>query len=233
MTASRERSIITTFVTLSNTLVEDYDVIDFTQTLVDASATVFDAVSAGLVLADASGTLDVLASTEEDAHLLDLLQLSAAGPCVDSCTSGEPVIVPDIAEVGDHWSEFRSRAAELDLRAAHCVPMRAQGVTLGSLNLFRARAGTLDPDDIAVVQGFADIATVGLLHQRAREQDAPTQSQLQRALSSRVVVEQAKGVLAYTHDISIPQAFELLRSRSRSTSTTITALARQILDEHH
>jgi GAF domain-containing protein len=230
VTTSRERSIIDTFVALSNTLVEDYDVVDFAQTLVDTSATLFDAVSAGLVLADTAGTLEVLASTDEDTRLIELLQLDSSGPCIDSYTSGEPVIVPDITAAGEHWSEFRERAAELGLRAAHCVPMRAHGVTIGSLNLFRARAGTLNLNDVAVVQGFADVATVGILHQRALQESTIAQAQLQRALDSRVVIEQAKGVLAYANSITVEEAFEILRSRSRSTSTPITKLARQILN---
>jgi GAF domain-containing protein len=233
VTTSRERTIIETFVGLSNTLVEDYDVVDFAQTLVDASATLFDAVSAGLVLADPTGTLEVLASTDEDTRLIELMQLGSAGPCIDSYTTGEAVIVPDITTVGERWAEFRARAAELDLRAAHCVPMRAQGVTIGSLNLFQSIPGTLDPDDIAVVQGFADVATVGILHQRALQESTLAQAQLQRALDSRVVIEQAKGVLAYANRITVEQAFQILRDRSRTTSTPITTLARQILDGRH
>nr|WP_301952376.1 GAF and ANTAR domain-containing protein [Rathayibacter sp. VKM Ac-2857] len=199
-------------------------------TLVDASAMLFDAVSAGLVLADAGGVLEVLASTDEDTRLIELLQLDSAGPCIDSYTSGEPVIVPDITAVREQWAEFRERAAELGFHAAHCVPMRAHGVTIGSLNLFQGHAGTLDADDIAVVQGFADVATVGILQQRALRESTLAQTQLQRALDSRVIIEQAKGVLAYANRITVEQAFEVLRSRSRSTSTPITILARQILN---
>ncbi|MDY0914153.1 GAF and ANTAR domain-containing protein [Rathayibacter festucae] len=227
---SRERSVISTFVALSDTLVDDYDVVDFAQTLVESSATLFDAVSAGLVLASPEGTLEVLASTDEDTRLIELLQLETAGPCVECYETGRAVVVSDILAVDDRWAEFRTRSSELGVRAAHCVPMRSRGTTIGSLNLFQAATGTLDPDDIAVVQAFADVATIGILHQRALRESTVTQEQLQHALDSRVLIEQAKGIIAYSQRTTVDRAFEILRTRSRSTSTPITTLARQIIE---
>ncbi|PPF18160.1 transcriptional regulator [Rathayibacter rathayi] len=233
VTKSRERSVIRTFVALSDTLVDDYDIVDFTQTLVENSATLFDAVSAGLVLADSSGSLEVLASTDEDARLIELLQLdSGSGPCIECFEIGRPVTVADVRSVGAEWAEFRERAIELNVLAAHCVPMRSAGTTIGSLNLFQSGPGRLDPDDIAVVQAFADVATIGILHQRALQQSTVTQEQLQRALDSRVLIEQAKGVLAYAHHTTVEQAFEVLRVRSRATSTPITTLAQEIIRDY-
>ncbi|WP_216848444.1 MULTISPECIES: GAF and ANTAR domain-containing protein [unclassified Rathayibacter] len=226
---SRERSVISTFVALSDSLVDDYDIVDFAQTLVDSSATLFDSVSAGLVLASPEGTLEVLASTDEDTRLIELLQLETDGPCVECYETGRSVIVPDALAVADRWADFRTRSSDLGVRAAHCVPMRSRGTTIGSLNLFQAAAGTLDPDDVAVVQAFADVATIGILHQRALRESTITQEQLQRALDSRVLIEQAKGIIAYSQRTTVDRAFEILRARSRSTSTPITTLARQII----
>ncbi|PPF27417.1 transcriptional regulator [Rathayibacter tritici] len=232
VTNSREHSVIKTFVALSDTLVDDYDVVDFTQTLVESSATLFDAVSAGLVLADPAGSLEVLASTDEDARLIELLQLDrGSGPCIQCFETGQPVIVEDVRAVGAEWAEFRERAIEIDVLAAHCVPMRSGGTTIGSLSLFQSRPGRLDRDDIAVVQAFADVATIGILHQRALQQSTVTQEQLQRALDSRVLIEQAKGILAYAHRTTVEQAFEVLRVRSRATSTPITTLAQEIIND--
>jgi len=227
---SRERSVITTFVALSDTLVDDYDVVDFAQMLVESSATLFDAVSAGLVLASPEGTLEVLASTDEDTRLIELLQLETDGPCIECYATGRAVVVPDTLAVDDRWAEFRTRSSDLGVRSAHCVPMRSRGTTIGSLNLFQAGTGTLDPDDIAVVQAFADVATIGILHQRALRESTITQEQLQRALDSRVLIEQAKGIIAYSQRTTVDRAFEILRTRSRSTSTPITTLARQIIE---
>ncbi|NQX16905.1 GAF and ANTAR domain-containing protein [Rathayibacter sp. VKM Ac-2857] len=230
VTTSRERSVIATFVALSDTLVDDYDVVDFAQMLVESSATLFDAVSAGLVLASPEGTLEVLASTDEDTRLIELLQLETAGPCVECYETGHAVVVSDILDVDDRWAEFRNRSSDLGVRSAHCVPMRSRGTTIGSLNFFQAATGTLDPDDIAVVQAFADVATIGILHQRALRESTITQEQLQHALDSRVLIEQAKGIIAYSQRTTVDRAFEILRTRSRSTSTPITTLARQIIE---
>ncbi|MBF4463024.1 MULTISPECIES: GAF and ANTAR domain-containing protein [unclassified Rathayibacter] len=233
VTNARESRVIQTFVALSDTLVDDYDVVDFTQTLVESSATLFDAVSAGLVLADPSGALEVLASTDEDARLIELLQLDrGSGPCIRCYETGAPVVVPDTRRVDDSWAEFRELSIELDIRSAHCVPMRSRGTTIGSLNLFQAATGALDGDDIALVQAFADVATVGILHQRALRESVVTQEQLQHALDSRILIEQAKGILAYAHHITVERAFEVLRSRSRSTSTPITTLAQEIIRDY-
>ncbi|PPI20551.1 transcriptional regulator [Rathayibacter sp. AY1B1] len=233
VTNSRERSVIQTFVALSDTLVDDYDVVDFTQTLVESSATLFDAVSAGLVLADSTGSLEVLASTDEDTRLIELLQLdSGSGPCIQCFETGRPVVVEDARAVDKEWAEFRTLAVELDVLSAHCVPLRSAGTTIGSLNLFQARPGRLDADDIAVVQAFADVATIGILHQRALQRSTVTQEQLQHALDSRVLIEQAKGILAYAHRTTVEQAFEVLRVRARATSTPITTLAQAIIRDY-
>lgn len=225
----RERSVVATFVALSDTLVDDYDIVDFAQMLVESSATLFASVSAGLVLANPGGALEVLASTDEDARLIELLQLDTAGPCVECYETGRSVVVPDAHAVDDHWAEFRDRSVELGVRAAYCVPMRSRGTTIGSLNLFQSEAGTLDPDDVALVQAFADVATIGILHQRALRESTRTQQQLQRALDSRVLVEQAKGIIAYSQRTTVDHAFEILRSQSRATATPITTLAQQII----
>lgn len=229
----REHDIIDTFVALSDTLVEDYDVVDLMQTLVEHSATLFDAVSAGLVLVNPSGTLDVIASTDEDTRLIELMQLqSGQGPCIRCIQTGQPVIVPDAWALTNQWADFRRTSIELNLRAAHCVPMRLRGTTIGSLNLFRAQPGHLDTDDITVIQAFADVATIAVLQQRALEESSIIQQQLQHALDSRIIIEQAKGIIAYTHNTDIDHAFQILRDHARATSTPITDVARRILRKH-
>ncbi|SMH33124.1 GAF domain-containing protein [Rathayibacter oskolensis] len=231
MTArSREHDLIDTFVTLSDTLVDDYDTVELVQTLVDRSASLFEAASAGLVLRDHRGVPEVLASTDEDSRLIGLLQLrDDAGPCMECLRSGEAVVVADVEEVAPAWWSFRDRALELGLRSVHCVPMRLRTECIGSLNLFRTAPGLLADEDIAVVQAFADVATIGILHQRALEESDTVRSQLQRALDSRVVIEQAKGAVAYSRDISTEEAFDVLRRYARSTSTALTVVADRVL----
>ncbi|MWV50602.1 GAF domain-containing protein [Rathayibacter sp. VKM Ac-2803] len=231
MTArAREHDLIETFVTLSDTLVDDYDTVELMQLLVDRSASLFEAASAGLVLRDAHGVAEVLASTNEDSRLIGLLQLQDdAGPCMRCLHTGEVVVVADITESPAEWSHFRERALELGLRSVHCVPLRLRNECIGSLNLFGTAPGVLDAEDVAVVQAFADVATIGILHQRALEESDLVRSQLQRALDSRVLIEQAKGAVAYSRDISTEEAFDVLRRHARSTSTALTVVAGRVL----
>ncbi|QHC67262.1 GAF and ANTAR domain-containing protein [Rathayibacter oskolensis] len=231
MTArAREHDLIETFVTLSDTLVDDYDTVELMQTLVDRSASLFEAASAGLVLRDAHGVAEVLASTDEDSRLIGLLQLHEdAGPCMECLHTGEAVVVADIRDAPPEWDRFRERALELGLRSVHCVPLRLRSECIGSLNLFGTTPGLLADEDVAVVQAFADVATIGILHQRALEESDLVRSQLQRALDSRVVIEQAKGAVAYSRDISTEEAFDVLRRHARSTSTALTVIASRVL----
>ena len=227
---SREHDLIETFVTLSDTLVDDYDTVELLQTLVDRSAALFEAASAGIVLRDAGGVAEVLASTDEDSRLIGLLQLrEESGPCMECLTTGEAVVVPDIRDVREAWASFRDRALELGLRSVHCVPMRLRSECIGSLNLFRSEPGTLPADDVAVAQAFADVATIGILHQRALLESDTVRNQLQHALNSRVLIEQAKGAVAYAREISTDEAFQILRRHARSHSTALTLVASRVV----
>ena len=168
MNSSRERELVETFVKLSDTLVADYDVVDLVQVLVDRSAELFGAASAGLLLADIDGTAEVLASTDEDSRLIELLQVrSGEGPCLDCFRTGKPVASADLRVGEEAWGDFRSQALALGILSVHSVPMRLRGQNIGSLNLFHAEAGRISDDDLAVVQALADVATIGILHQRA------------------------------------------------------------------
>ncbi|PWD50775.1 transcriptional regulator [Serinibacter arcticus] len=227
---TRERDLVDTFVTLSDTLVADYDVVDLVQVLVDRTATIFRAASVGLLLADPDGTVEVLASTDERAQLIELIQLRAnAGPCMECYRSGEPVEVPDVLLAGPEREELRTAMVSLDLRAVHSVPMHLREQTIGSLNLFHSDPGPLDPDDLAVVQALADVATIGILHQRALVESDTVRTQLQRALDSRIVIEQAKGAVAYAHDLRVDEAFDRIRSYARANRLQISAVAQRIV----
>lgn len=230
MNRTREQQIIDAFVALSDTLGDDYDVVDLAQRLVGRSAAIFDAASAGLLLADPRGSVEVLASSDDDARVIDVLQLRAgAGPCVECLRTGLPVQVSDVRDLGDGWGAFRTRALELRMLSVSCVPMRLHGVSIGSLNIFRTEPGAIDERDLAVVQAFADVATIGILHQRALAESMTARAQLQHALDSRIVIEQAKGASAFANDISVEEAFERMRAHARRRSLPLTEVARQIV----
>jgi GAF domain-containing protein len=228
---TRERRLTTTFVTLADTLVTGYDVVDLLQTLVDTCADVLDASAAGLMLADEGGELAVVASTSEQSRLVEMMQLgSGSGPCVECFETGLPVSVPDVDLIGDRWPGFRDEAVEQGFRSVHAVALRLRGSVIGTLNLFHAEVGQLSHEDMAVAQGLADVATIGILQERAISEADLTKRQLQHALDSRVLIEQAKGVLTQTHRLDMSGAFRLLRDQARSMQSPLTTVATGVID---
>lgn len=228
---TREGQLVATFVELADTLVADYDVVDLLYRLVERCAHTLDAADAGILLPNGDGTLEVVASTSERSHLIGLLQLDEGqGPCVDAFKSGRRVTVDDIESTRERWPAFAASAGALGYQSMHAIPMRLRSETIGSLNVFGDRPGPLSPEDATVAQGLADIATIGILHERAiREADIARQ-QLQHALDSRVIIEQAKGVIAAQTGHDPDDAFTTLRAHARHRGIRLTDLARQVVD---
>lgn len=228
---SRARRVSTAFVKIADTLVADYDVVDLLHTLVDESVGLLDAAAAGLLLVDPAGDLQVMASTSEKIQLVEVLQLEAGvGPCVDCFHTGAVVEINDIASEGSAWPQFQTAALSQGFVSVHAVPMRLRGHTIGALNLFRHERGPLSTEDAAIAQAFADVATISLLQERALRESNMVNEQLQRALNSRIVIEQAKGVIAHTADVSIDQAFNLLRSYARSHSQPLSETSKNVVE---
>lgn len=228
---TREQRLLETFATLADTLVDGYDVLDLLQQLVDACHDLLDTAAAAILLADQSGELDVMASSNEASRLVELIQLGAeAGPCIESFRSGRPVSVPDIAESPEEWSRFRDSALALGFASVYAVPMRLRESVIGTLNLLNDHTGEFDEQDRIAAQAFADVATIGILHERSLRETAVLAEQLQGALTSRIVIEQAKGVVAYTRGVSVERAFELIRGYARSHRIGISQVAASIVD---
>ncbi len=231
MAPTRERRLIDTFVTLTDTLVDEYEVVDLLQNLVDSVVDIFDASAAGILLANQNQELEVVASTSERSSFVGLLQLDAGeGPCVECFATGRPVSVGNQAEMQRRWPTFAAASAESGYASVHAIPMRLRDTTLGSLNLFRETEGALNRDDALAAQALTDVATISILQQRTLQHAALTQAQLQRALDSRVVIEQAKGFVAYTHSVETDAAFELLRQYARSHQERLADVARAIVE---
>jgi GAF domain-containing protein len=231
MTAlTREHQLLETFVALADSLVDDFDVVDVLQRLVDDCTSLFDASAAGILLLSPSNQLEVIVSTSERSELVELMQLRVgAGPCVEAATTGEVVSVDDIDQIADRWPAFAADARASGFSSIHAIPLRLRDSTLGSLNLLRDGPGPLNPADAAAARALADIATISILQQRLVEESALAQSQLQRALDSRVVIEQAKGYLAQRQDIDMEEAFTRIRTHARSTQTRIGVVAADIV----
>lgn len=228
---TRESQLLDTFVTLADTLVVGFDTIDLLQMLVERSVELFDATDAGIMLANASGELEVIASTSERSRLIGLLQLGAGqGPCVEAYDTGRAVSVVDTSQIQDRWPIFAERSVESGYAAVDAVPLRLRDTSLGSLNLFRETPGALDQADVDAVQALADVATISILQERIVRQTDIARDQLQRALDSRVVIEQAKGVIAFTHDVDMDEAFKLIRAHARTNRRRLSDVALAIVD---
>jgi GAF domain-containing protein len=228
--STREQLLLETLAVAADTLVEDFDVIDFLQDLVDRCAAIFDAVDVGIVLADSDGDLAVVASTSERLRLIEVLQLRAGGPCVDSFDTGEVVTAGSPEDMEERWPQFSAEAGRSGYRSVHAVPLRLRRTTIGSLNFFSDQAGELSTADAGVAQTIADVATIGLMQERAAREATLAQEQLRRALAARVLVEQAKGVLADSHSIDMDAAWQVLRREARVRRSRVTDLARGVVD---
>jgi len=227
----RETRIVDTFATLADTLVDSYDVVELLQTLVETCADVLDVDAAGIMLANAWGELEVIASTSETSRLIEVLQLDAeAGPCMTTFITGQPVACPDIADAPAAWAAFSAGALALGVRSAHAVPLRLRATVIGTLNLFGTAPGTLSAPDLRIARAMADVATIGILHERTLREHEVVQAQLQRAIGSREVIEQAKGVVSHVRSVSIDDAFGIIRAHAVASGERLSDVAQAIVD---
>jgi GAF domain-containing protein len=219
------------FVGLADTLVADYDAVEVSQQLIESSMALLPIAAAGLLIGDVHGELHVLASSSEEIKLLEPLQLqSNAGPCLVAYRTGQPVLVEDLNLEPQRWPAFAKQAAEYHYRSVSALPLRLRDERVGALNLFRTEVGAMSPTDISVGQALADVATVGILHQRTLTNSQLISQQLEGALNSRVIIEQATGVLAERGSIDMDRAFVLLRANARKTQRRLADVARAVVD---
>jgi transcriptional regulator with GAF, ATPase, and Fis domain len=220
-----------TFVDLADTLVADFDVVDFLHMLADRSVALLGASAAGVVLADPRGELRVAAASSQEAGLMELFQIqNDQGPCLDCFRTGRPVTVADLVGPSQKWPRFAAAAAQAGFRAVEALPMRLRDEVIGALNLFRAAPGALEPADLRIGQALADVATIGLLQERNVRRGEVLAEQLQAALNSRVVIEQAKGKLAERLGLDMDRSFGLLRDYARNSNQRLTDVARLFVD---
>jgi GAF domain-containing protein len=229
----RERLLSRAFVSLADSLADDYDVIDLLDRLVGYSVELLDADAAGLLLADARGQLHLAAASNEDAGLMELMQLQAEqGPCLDCYHTVAPVSVPDLTAAADRWPRF---VAAADARGAfasvHALPLRLRGQAIGALNLLHRTPGSLPAEDLALGQALADTATIAILQERAIRRVEVVSEQPQTALSSRIIIEQAKGVPAQHAGLAMDAAFNHLRGYARHHNLRLGELARQLAEQ--
>ncbi len=221
----------TALVRLVDTLVADYDPVELTQELVDTSVELLGADEAGLLLADGYGTLQLLASTSEETRLLELLQLqSESGPCLQAYRTGEQVLIADLEVDTGRWPAFADRAHRKGFRGVSALPMRLRSERIGALNLFSTGPRSLSAADLQIAQALADIATSGILHARVLADSLTVNEQLSMALNSRVIIEQAKGMLAEYAGLDMGAAFGRLRSYARDNNQRLADIAQAVVD---
>jgi GAF domain-containing protein len=226
----REKTLAETFVLLADTLVDDYDIVDLLDKLVASCVNLLGITAAGLLLDDQRGNLAVVASSDESTRLLEIFQLQTnEGPCLDCVRSGSAVSSEDLEGDRERWPRFVPVAVDAGFRSVVAVPLRLRDQTIGGLNMFHARAEPIPDDDRLLAQALADVATIGILQRRSTHRTTQLAEQLQHALSSRVAIEQAKGVLAERGNIGMDEAFGALRGYARTHNLKLTEVALAIV----
>lgn len=226
-----ERELTAAFVELADTLVDDFDVVDFLHRLTVRCAQVLAVSTVGVLLTDQRGALRVVAASTERTRMLELLQSQTnQGPCPECFHTGRLVAVADLSTTANRWPRFAAEARRAGFASVHAVPMRLRTEVIGALNMFGTAPGALDEETLRLAQALADVATIGLLQARAIQHRETLAEQLQIALNSRIVIEQAKGVIAERRNLDMDQSFAILRGAARTNNRRLSDLARAVVE---
>ncbi len=220
---------MTAFVTLADTLVGGYDVVDLLHTLVEECVAILGVDGAGIVLSDPTGALHPIASSDGVSERVEAVQVdSGEGPCVECFRTGGPVSIDDIQQSAP--SPFRQAAEAAGFHSVLALPLRLRTSTIGALNLFGRSDRALHGEDAVVAQAMADVATIGILQERAIRDGRLLSDQLEHALGSRVLIEQAKGIVAQTRRVPVDEAFTILRNYSRRNNERLRDVAERVVE---
>jgi hypothetical protein len=226
-----DRRVRDVYIELSDTLVADFDIIEFLERLADRCSELLDVSACGILLVDHHGALNLVAASSEQARMIELTQLqNLEGPCLEAFKTGLPVQAADLREGSSRWPQFAAAAVETGYLAVQALPMRLRDTTLGAVNLFSRQTGPLAEDTVILGQALADAATIGIVHQRALARQEIVTEQLQNALNSRILIEQAKGFLSHGLGLDVDEAFRILRSYARSTNRRLTDVAADVVE---
>jgi transcriptional regulator with GAF, ATPase, and Fis domain len=230
MVERRETDVIQAFTGLADRLVDDYDVVEVTTQLAEDCARLLDVAAVGLLLADASGVLHLIAATSAEARELEAFQLQRdEGPCLDCYHTGAPVSVADLRTEAARWPRFIASAAEQGFLSVHAIPLRLRRERLGALGLFGTSPGSLGSDDLNLAQALAHVASIAIVQNSRTADRSAVLPALQSAVASRAVVEIAKGVVAQAQAVDMQEAFVRLREYARHNHQHLTVVARQVV----
>jgi GAF domain-containing protein len=225
-----QHRLVRTFVELADTLVGEFDVAELLFTLVERLMESFELAGVGLLLVDEHGSLRPMASSGEEARIMSLLERQRrSGPGYDAFRTGAYSFIDDLSAVASKWPEFVDEARNHGYTSAHAVPMGLRNEVIGAVVLFEKEA-RLTPDEVPIIRGIADIATIAILQERAMTEAQETADQLRVALRTRVVLEQAKGMIAQSQGLTPEKSFQLLRAYARNRGIRLTEAARQVVE---
>ncbi|MFI5809219.1 GAF and ANTAR domain-containing protein [Streptomyces sp. NPDC051561] len=229
MSDSREARIAAAFVDLADTLVDDFDPVDFLYRVAEHCTSLLDIHDAGVMLAPHGGPLRLVAATSEQVRLVELFELDAAqGPCQDAYVQAR-VMEHDLTVPG-RWPEFSARAHKEGYLSVHAVPIHLRGETIGVLNLFRSIPDHLAGADRILARALADATAISLLQQTTLDHHRALGAQLQQALHTRTIIEQAKGFLVGRQNTDPDMAFQRLRTYARRHQLRIADVARDLVN---
>jgi GAF domain-containing protein len=227
---SREALLAKAMVELADTLVADFDVVELLTVLADRCVEVLDVQAAGIMLVAPDGDLRAMASSSDAMRVLELYELqSQEGPCLDCYRTGEPVVNQDLTAASGRWPRFAPEALAAGFHSVQALPMRLRGIVIGALNLFHVEPGEKDEADIVAAQALADIATIGIIQHRNAMESQVVNDQLSNALNSRVVIEQAKGIVAERMGLNMDESFAMLRIYARDHNQRLADVARDVI----
>jgi hypothetical protein len=227
----QERDVLRAFVDLSTELVDDYDMLEMLSNLTTHCATLLDVGSAGLLLADGRGALHMAAASSERTQQLELFQIQRdEGPCLDCYHGHVAISVPDLEAEQERWPQFSRAALDTGFKSVHAVPMQLRGNVLGGLGLFGDSVGQLNDSDLDLAQALAHVACVAIVNEKSAADRTTVNTQLQHALTSRIVLEQAKGVIANSADLEIDDAFTVLRRFARANGRKLGSVAADVVN---
>jgi hypothetical protein len=220
-----DRATGRTFIELTDVLVAEVDL----HRAAVLCAELLDVHGAGVLALDEDKALTSVAASGETAALLIRLEVDHdQGPGVDALRGGDLVECADLGAGELRWPRFAPLAVAAGMGAAYGMPCRLRDTTVGALTLYRTAVGALPPERVEVGRGLANTVALGVAAHRGREQGLRVE-QLQGALNSRVIIEQAKGMLAERAGLSVDEAFAVMRVHARNSGTKIRDVARQVL----
>ncbi|GAA4201541.1 GAF and ANTAR domain-containing protein [Actinocatenispora rupis] len=232
MSKTRDQRLATAFVSLADTLVADFDVVDFLGTLTERAVELLEVDAAGVILTDQRGGWRPAAASSEHSGLVEVFAAQTRqGPCLDCVHSGRVIASPDLSADTGRWPEFAGLAVDAGFRSASAVPMRLRDDIIGALTLLRAQPGDIDEASVELGQALADVATIGILQQRAVSREEIVSEQLQATLHRRTVIEQAKGVLAEHGNLNMHEAYTLLRRYARGSGRRMSDVAHDLANQ--